>query len=555
MSNQYPVLVGLHIGNSLDFDGVEPDMLHINADNVSIMRNAMTGQIAAYTVFSGPGLPPNPGVGDPMIAIDLGARLVYTWDGLAWGQLADINWATADTIFTGNRTHLADDNHLSISQMWYLELVARSAGNNVTRFDAGDQNPFLGNYGGASMTIQDGATEVYGFVNTSEELSSGTYLTAMGLRCDNTGDIARVAAELDNFGAAPTLISTVNAPSVGTAVNEMSAGGMTQSTSHISGASTAVEHVSAFGSTVIESTVSDGSTHIFTQKPDALESTAYPNTRDDSFMDSPTNFLYTTPAGALRSAPTSAISSPLRPGDIGAPRVLRHLAPTGVATDKDGNAMNYEGTITVQPGEMAPYLFDPSFAPQIELLRWRPRRGATTGVGMRYKGAGWVHPVHFVGASTPLHSNGTRSGEHSGTGTDRPTEWDISSFTQWQKLELDVGQVFAPWFYSVVLTDWNGGKVTSLAHVGSGGPNNGNASRGVQSRAPRGAFAFRISVIDPTTGFRVSGPPSITVHAGPKRWPYINTPWAGNPQPYLVNPAVSANYEVLTVSVGDERHR
>lgn len=179
---------------------------------------------------------------------------------------------------------------------------------------------------------------------------------------------------------------------------------------------------------------------------------------------------------------------------------------------RDGDIISSLRMVTVRLEDFPPALLAATYQPQIELMRMRLARWQSTSTGKRKIGRGFVHPTPAAtgGATTGSVNFGTRSGNHDPQlGANRPTEWQISGMLPWQAVNLRAAEVFGPWFIVYTWNDSMGGQVKTLAYMaGKRGQQLYRGKRGMGGKTATGEFAFRYSIIDPSTGRRMIGPMS-----------------------------------------------
>lgn len=178
------VVTPANLGNEFDFGVIEPSKIHIKTDETTVFRDTATGIISAYTVFTGPALPPAPGVGDPIFAIDDSTGITYGWDGAVWvpgGSASPYSYSTGTdaittTILNGNDA-AGDRSTVSGGSANTTDVTATEAfvgagqGNSVQGASGaivgGDANAIAsagtrGFIGGGSGNSLDGAESVIG---------------------------------------------------------------------------------------------------------------------------------------------------------------------------------------------------------------------------------------------------------------------------------------------------------------------------------------------------------------------------------------------------------
>jgi len=240
------------------------------------------------------------------------------------------------------------------------------------------------------------------------------------------------------------------------------------------------------------------------------------------------------------------LAGPIAPASLPAPRVRLLLGSVHNGLTRTGNNIVCDGVIKLgTDGLREDLLSNLSYKTQIELLRYVPNRSKrvqqpSPSYAKMY--GGFYHPS-MPGSG----SGGTRGGSINGVSVSRPTEWAVAGFSTGQGIDLNVGDVLAPYFEIVKYRDssgsslllavyWIGRKRLSPSGVHSYAPN-----------PPRGIFAFRYACWDSVSQKWVSGPMSPIITVRPSRWPAA--PTYSYPDADVLS-SESANSLVLTSSIG-----
>jgi hypothetical protein len=255
-----------------------------------------------------------------------------------------------------------------------------------------------------------------------------------------------------------------------------------------------------------------------------------------------------TPVAVLRGQPGTAWNFTLPP-----PRVQLWPADQRIkGFTRSGVSVFGVGTLVIGLEGMPPYLLaDPIYSARVELVRYTPKRSrvsyGTSGRRSRRMPQGFYHPVNYVGGVTPPPIAGTRSGVPSTVAVDRPTEWSVLGFGQYQRLSLSVAEVLVPFFEQVRVQDTFGGAVDALVYFNGNKRRSASGFWGFKGYGPnpsRGVFGFRYAFIDPVSGQCITGPMSERVFARPLQWPVQPTAggWPVYPrQSTCVTPIIDPN--------------